>query len=149
MSDNSMVFNMDFRLFKELAIKISYWLWFGLILALIPLIISVWQFLETNEFTKACILSSKEGELLLVNIAGIGTTLGELIKEDYNDALLKVWIGGFGVMLFCFATWAYNSVKFGDLNEVYIFNTSLSVSVGMGLVALATIVLPKRKDTGV
>lgn len=124
---------------------ISVWLWFGLILSLVPIFLVIWKLCYTTQFPtiyQAGVYSIKNGELLLLSIAAIGASMGELFKGDTKYKTTRIWIAGFGLVLFLFATMSYDGIREVKLDKLV--STSIVVFFSMIAVTLAILILPKN-----
>ncbi|MGA9407397.1 MAG: hypothetical protein WBW71_09730, partial [Bacteroidota bacterium] len=66
--------------------RFNYWIWFGLVLTALPLIVAVWIVIGESAQETTIIVAFKgvisRGELLLVCLSILGANLGDLFKDE-------------------------------------------------------------------
>ncbi len=128
---------------------ISHWFLFTLVLALVPLLFSLWRLYSnpsnTDLWTNIGMVIS-HGELLLLCCSMLAKALGELVKKGASQPLARTWLTGVSAILLI-----YTALVFSDAsaqiasNSVYVASTSYWVFMGTVMVAVSSIILP---DTG-
>jgi len=134
---------------KKIGVDISHWLWFTLILSLIPLLFSLWRVYSNSQ--NVDLLANIDqvichGELLLICCSILAKTLGELMKKMPRLFITKIWITGASTTLMIFTAFAFSNISImSNFNITYISNTSYIVLCISTLLAISTILLPDKK----
>lgn len=132
---------------KRIAQDISHWLWFTLVLSMVPLLVSLWRSYSNpveHDFWSNVARIISHGEVLLLCCSILAKSLGELIKKSQRMMLVRTWIAGAIITILLFTALAFSEVSLATVNDAdYIMHTSKWVFVGTTLLALSSIVLPE------
>ena len=94
--------------------KIHYWLWFGLILTTLPLVLTFWKLRgvapETSWHDTFKLVIAR-GELLLVCLALLGANLGDLFKDECSNRTTGFTFMGATIFLCLFAVYAFGEIN--------------------------------------
>ncbi len=138
---------MNYNYVKSTLTKLSHWLWFGLLLSLLPIAFNIWMLLSKNQlqyietFEKAI----SHGELLLICMSTIGVALGELIVKETDWKIAKIQIAGFTVLLALFTVFSFSQASRNVVVSSYVFETSIYTFCAAVLVSISSLILPERK----
>nr|WP_294996009.1 hypothetical protein [uncultured Sediminibacterium sp.] len=129
--------------------RIHYWLWFGLILTSLPLILTYWKLRGIAVPTTSWIDTFKEvvsrGELLLVCLSLLGVNLGDLFREKCNDETTGFTLLAATFILCLFAIYSFGEINTnGNLDKSYALNTSLVVFLCCICVCLISLFTPRK-----
>lgn len=114
--------------------KFHYWLWFGLALTTLPLILTFWKLrgvaiLETTWKTTFVTVISR-GELLLVCLSLLGANLGDLVKDECVNKLTGFTLKGATIFLCLFAVYSFGEINTNtEINIDFAYNTSITMFI--------------------
>lgn len=85
---------------------LSYWLLFSLLMSLAPMALNVYLLQSSSGnllFSDAIVSVLSGGELLILCLALLGASIGELFRNADRNRILPVWVLGLAVLIFMFA----------------------------------------------
>lgn len=129
--------------------RIHYWLWFGLVLTTLPLILTFWKLRGVCSNDKAMMDTFKEvvsrGELLLVCLSLLGVNLGDLFKEECNDKTTGFTLLATTFILCLFAIYSFGEINTNsNLDKNYALTTSIVIFLCSIVVCLISIFIPRK-----
>jgi len=135
--------------------KLNHWLWFVLLLSLIPLANNVWKLCGINEKTiiENIGVAVSHGELLLICMSILAASIGEIMSKETDYRSLKSCFVGFCLIMALFAMNSYSEISLQEqfkkniplLNIDYIFHTSSYILFFTVLLSVACLLLPDKE----
>jgi len=111
---------------KSKGILITKWLWFSVLIPLVPIIFSIWKFAENNNIIVCIGKSISNGELVLLSIFIYTGLVGESIEIKEKYKISKYWIIGPLILCIILGSLSYSEwlIK-SNVNENIRFITSI------------------------
>jgi hypothetical protein len=128
--------------------KIHYWLWFGLILTTLPLVLTFWKLRgvaspETTWYDTFKLVIAR-GELLLVCLSLLGVNLGDLFKDEYPNRTTGFTLMGATIFLSLFAVYAFGEINTNaNIDKDFACNTSILMFVCSVAICLVSNFIPR------
>ncbi len=114
--------------------RLHYWVWFGLILTTLPLILTFWKLRgiappNTNWYETFKLVISR-GELLLVCLSLLGVNLGDLFKDECSNKTTGFTLVGATIFLCLFAVYSFGEINTNSsIDKDFASNTSIIMFV--------------------
>ncbi|AGA89700.1 hypothetical protein Thimo_0865 [Thioflavicoccus mobilis 8321] len=133
---------------KEIAMKLSHWLWFGLILSILPIIFTAWKLSGSPKPITMPLhyYVISHGELLLICMSTLGGAIGEIITKPTGWRLTRLWIVGTAVSLALFSAYSYSEAFSQSITAEHTFFTSALTFAFSLLTAVSALILPATKE---
>lgn len=134
--------------------KLSYWLWFSMLMSLAPLVLNIWKTYAIGSslsFSDVFSIVTSEGELVLLCIPIIAASIAELLMRGRTTEIFPIWILGPGFFLFFVATGVFvymsdTGIFESTKNEDLLLLTSIGVLFSTFLLGISSIIVTIPSD---
>ena len=131
--------------------RFQYWIWFGLILTSLPIILTLWKLRGVAPPNEALTTTFKtvvsRGELLLICLSFLGANLGDLFKEECEKGWLSLMLKSITFILSLFAIYSFGEINTNiAFNKDFAFSTSITIFICSILICVVSILTPRKTN---
>ncbi len=131
--------------------RFNYWIWFGLVLTALPLIVAVWIVIGESAQETTIIVAFKgvisRGELLLVCLSILGANLGDLFKDECLNKNLGLMLKALSFILSLLAISSFGVINTNsNFSKDIIWTTSVWMFYCSVAICLVSSFSPRKRD---
>jgi cobalamin synthase len=130
--------------------RFQYWIWFGLIFTIFPIILTVWKLRGVAPDDSTLLMTIKavisRGELMLVSLSILGANLGDLFKEECKNRTIGYTIQAITFLLCLFAIGSFSEINTNlEIKKDFAFHTSVTIFICSVLISSVSVFIPRKE----